>query len=242
MPLRYNTSTGTFGLNLQLITNIQMSSRVIKTVAVFIFLIFSRAEASTAQLRTTVHIGLYGTMFGGNSTSDFSPAARFSGGLGLTFEITDVLFIQPEIVYAVKGASVEADIQFEDGADPVPVSARFSLSYFDFPVFLGYQFEGDSFRPRIFAGPYLGYKVNAKVSYQSQEGGPSFTETDDSVVTWDHGVAAGAALHFYFGDEEIAFGVRGSFGLTDVSESTEDQELTSSLRNRTFGLYAGIMF
>jgi len=189
---------------------------------------------STAQKRTQVHLGLNRTTFSGESNSDFSAATRFSAGIGLGFAISGGFFVQPEVVYAVKGASaINEDIS---------VQARFTITYFEFPLLLGYQFAGESIRPRLYAGPYLGRKLKAELTFQSLEGGPTFSETDESVVEWDYGIVLGGAIHFSLIDEELAIGARASLGLAEVTQATEGVVLDQSLSNQSVGIYAAILF
>jgi Outer membrane protein beta-barrel domain len=193
-------------------------------------------------MQTQVHLGLNQTTFSGESNSDFSAASRFSAGVGIGFSFAGGFFVQPELVYAAKGASAEGLVSFPEIENDVPVLARFTITYLEFPLLLGYQFGGESIRPRIYAGPYFAYRLKAKVTFESKEGGPAFTETDDSVVTWDTGFVLGAALHFPFGEEEIAVGARGSIGLSEITQPTDGVELNQSLSNRSIGIYVAILF
>ncbi len=197
---------------------------------------------SAAQMQTQILLGLNRTTLTGESDSDFSPATRFSASIGLGFALSGGFFIQPEVTYSVKGASVEGLVDFPETEEPVPVLARSTITYFEFPLLLGYNFGGESIRPRIFAGPYLARKLNSKINYEASEGGPSFTDTDESVVNWDHGFILGAAVHFPLGEEEFAFGVRASIGLADLTEAIEGEELNQSLSNQSIGLYGAILF
>ena len=69
-----------------------------------------------------------------------------------------------------------------------------------------------------------------------------FYATGDCVVGCDRGMILVAAMHFPFGDEEFAIGARASFGLAEVTQSTNGEELEQSLSNRSAGIYAAILF
>lgn len=213
----------------------------IQFIQLSIVLILSLAiiQPSSAQMRTQVHLGLNGTTLTGRADSDFSATAKFTGGVGLFFLLSERLFVQGEVNYVVKGASIDGEILFNDGFFKV----RSSVQYFEFPLLFGVQFGDHSFRPRLFAGPYLASKITAKITRVSQSGGPSFSSTDDSIVDWDYGVAAGVAIHFPLSGEEFAVGLRGSVGLAEVTKATEDVEnFNQSLHNRTGGIYAAVIF
>ena len=217
-----------------------MNKRLLSNFAQTVLFSLLITPVSTAQMKTQIHLGLNQTTFSGESNSDFSAALKFSAGVGLGFAISGGVFIQPEVVYSVKGASVEGEDRFPEVEGGV--RARVTITYLEFPLLLGYQFGGVSMRPRIYAGPYLAYKLKARITFEAQAGGPMFTETDDSVVDWDSGIVLGAAMHFPFGDEEFAIGARASFGLAEVTQSTNGEELEQSLSNRSAGIYAAILF
>lgn len=219
-----------------------MNKRLLSNFAQTVLFSLLITPVSTAQMKTQIHLGLNQTTFSGESNSDFSAATRFSGGAGVAFTVSGGLFIQPEVVYTVQGASAKGSISVVGVEADVPVLARFTITYLEFPLLLGYRFGGVSMRPRIYAGPYLAYKLKARITFEAQAGGPMFTETDDSVVDWDSGIILGAAIHFPFGDEEFAIGARASFGLAEVTQSTNGEELEQSLSNRSAGIYAAILF
>ncbi len=108
-----------------------MKLKTLLQTTLLLVLLASQPSIGISQMRTSVQIGFHGTNFSGESNSSFSPAFQLGGGIGLEFMLTNQLFIQPQIIYAVKGASGEGDIQFDAQADAVPVTARFSIGYFD---------------------------------------------------------------------------------------------------------------
>lgn len=126
--------------------------------------------------------------------------------------------IQPEVLYTQKG--VEQTLAGETITTKldyieIPVSARFNIMT-PGPV-----------SPHIYAGPYLGFNVNAEV-----EGGGETIDVDDSIKDTDFGFTVGGGVDF----SKFNVGVRYNRGFSDVGENG------GGSKNSVFSIVAGLNF
>jgi hypothetical protein len=166
----------------------------------------------------------YGVKAGGSLTtvtgSDVDGAKNkfgFNGGVLANFGFNDMISIQPEVLYSMKGAK-------QDGSD----DARINLNYIDVPVLLkvstgatGLFFE---------AGPQVGFLASAK----AKSGGIS-VDIKDEFKTVDFGYAAGVGFQVESGPN---VGLRYNGGFTNIAKDAS----AGTARNSAFQLYVGFMF
>ncbi len=195
------------------------------------------SSESSAQWRTHIKVGVVGSTLRGDAKSDLTPVARFSGGAGVSYELRGGFRIQSEFLYSVKGATEkELPIVVSAVANPVLVDATSERTYLEIPLLLVYRFDRAGIRPRIFAGPTLAYKLDAKISWRSPEGGPEFQETDDEVENMDFGLTLGGGFDMDIGSEILEIGVRTVLGLSNARTAKPE------LYNTAVAVYAGITF
>ena len=120
-----------------------------------------------------IHFGVKGGLLLSKFEAEGNPTASYSnlfgsctGGIFLILSPSERLSIQPELNYAL----IKAKDRF--------TATTMDLSYIQFPVLLKYNTRIDNFS--IFAGPQLGFLVNAKrkLAGQSKSISSEITNTD----------------------------------------------------------------
>ena len=151
----------------------------------------------------------------GNKRDSYSYALGGLAGVTANFAFSDMISLQPELLYSLKGT------QINDSKD------RLDLHYIDLPILLRVNAKGPYFE----AGPQVGYLISAK------RGGADKTriETKD-LQGLSLGYAAGVGYKLTSG---LSLGVRFNGGITSVGK--DDGEYDQQ-RNRSFQFVAGYEF
>ncbi len=163
----------------------------------------------------------------------FDSRTTFTGGGFATFSLGETFFLQPEVLYAPKGA--KGDIE--------GVDATFALDYIEVPLLIGAAFDlgSSSVKPRVFAGPSVAFEIGCDVS--GSEGGTSVSlscsEIDLETKSVDFGLVFGAGVAIPLGSVQLIIDGRYDLGLSDINDTEGDD---SSVKNRAWQFMAGVGF
>ncbi|MFO7587652.1 MAG: porin family protein [Gemmatimonadota bacterium] len=155
------------------------------------------------------------------------------GGGFATFGIGNNFFIQPELLYSMKGAK----------GDVEGVDATFKLDYFEIPVLFGARFPiaNSPIEPRVFAGPAVAFEMSCKID--GEEGGVSVSvDCEDlglDTKSVDFGVAFGAGFGYALEKLSIIVDGRYDLGIANIDDSGFD---TGDVKNRAWQFMAGVAF
>ena len=151
----------------------------------------------------------------GNKTSDYTYALGGLGGVTASFALSDLISIQSELLYNLKGT------QINNSKD------RLDLHYIDLPILVRVNADGPYFE----AGPQVGYLISAK------RGGLNKTriETKD-LQGLSLGYVAGVGYKLTSG---LSLGVRFNGGISSVGK---DNDRYDQQRNQSFNFVAGYEF
>lgn len=194
---------------------------------------FTPAETS-AQTVIGVKGGIGITDFSlSDSSVDFDSRTTFTGGGFATFGLGETFFLQPEVLYAAKGAK----------SDLGGAGATLAVDYIEVPLLIGAGFNvgSGSVQPRVFAGPSVAFEIGCDLS--GSEGGTtvslSCSDIELETKSVDFGVVFGAGLAFPLGSVQLILDGRYDLGLTNVNDTEGDEE---SLKNRAWQFMAGVGF
>lgn len=199
-----------------------------KKIILSLALIAGTAVAANAQSASFgIKAGASLTNFTGKGTDglDLKNKFGFHGGFIANFGINDVVSIQPEVLYSMKGN--KATEQYL-GTDATLTS---TLHYIDVPVLAHINAGGLFFE----LGPQLGFLVAAKqkLEYGSQS---ATQDVKSSTKTVDFGYAAGLGYQMPAGP---GIGLRYNGGFTNIDK---DDNSNTAVRNSAFQLYLTYMF
>jgi hypothetical protein len=191
-------------------------------------------SCSPISLSSQISLGFQGkltraTIVGPDVDYDF----RKGWGLGafLKLPVSDMLSIQPEILYLQKGAY--SSWPFGD--------LMIALDYVEIPLLLriNVPVEG-TVAPYFLVGPALGFKGGCEITAElnGDEEKLDCDETGFEVKSVDFGGVVGAGLSFGAGPGSFHLGARYNYGLISLDDSEEDWDLG----NRAFSFLAGYSF
>jgi hypothetical protein len=123
-----------------------------------------------------VTAGVNVATFSGSDADDADWRSDFMGGLSLNFGISDMLSLQPELLYSRKGAKAS-----EGG-----ITETIKLGYIDVPVLVKFAMgTAQQLRPVFFVGPSIGFLVSCDwtiTGFGSEDCKDEFKSTDFGVV------------------------------------------------------------
>jgi len=153
----------------------------------------------------------------------------------ITYNINEVLAIQPEVLFTQKGAKIKEEIFGET------LNVWMNLSYLEIPVFAKLLIPTkSSVKPNLFAGPYFAIKLSGKA--KAEYAGESEEEDIEDIKGTDYGLVIGAGVDFGIGGPgmgKITVDLRYSLGLTTISSYEEEKE---DIKNKVILLMVGYSF
>ncbi|WP_052354189.1 porin family protein [Flectobacillus major] len=141
---------------------------------------------------------------------------------------------------SVKSFGLGAQILYSQlGSDFTPGSGveQVNLNYIQVPVLATYYFGSSqttgSWRPKLFAGPYVGFLLNA-----TNRNGGDANPSDLYYKSSDFGLAFGGGVNYYISKKTwLNLDIKYGLGITDIKKST-----TASASNRAFSVNLGVSF
>jgi len=152
------------------------------------------------------------------------------GGVFFTLKLNDLLAIQPEILYSQKGPKWDAPL----GGDAFVGTVN--LDYLEIPVLVKILIPvgaNSRIRPNLFAGPYMGFKMSARL--KGTWGATTIDRTMDQIKSTDLGYVLGVGSDFVVGTGKITLDVR--YGMSFSTIATD-----STMKNQTISAMIGYSF
>jgi hypothetical protein len=186
---------------------------------------------AAAQVRGFMHAGLTGSTYRGGSLQDASPIFRFGGGGGLRYQYPSGLEFETGVDYVVKGAEIKGTL------DDIPIVGVSQITYVSVPLLIGYRIQTSGrVQPRLFVGPSMSFKTDARLTYRAVGGNIEQSNTDQGIEDRDLGWVFGLDTNIRAGSETLTAGLRLTLGNSNAR--TADPEVLHT----TLGLYTGIVF
>lgn len=191
------------------------------------------AESALAQLNGQSRTTQFGVVGGANfatfSGTDFNLKTHygFYGGLSATMGLGGSLFFQPQVLYAMKGATT------------VFGPVEWKMDYVEVPLLLGLRIAGSNIRPYLVAGPTLAYLARCKFKQPFPPGGFSEVKCNSLTGTsdFDAGLAVGGGVELPMGRGLLALSARFEMGLTKPFHGDGE-----NMRNSVISVGAGYHF
>ena len=211
--------------------------RLLRVIPFVLLLFVARVDGAGAQ---GVTFGLWGgptwATLEGADAENFRRRAGFSAGGFATLHASRLLAIQPEILYAEKGAEAEA----LEGVGSV------RLTYVEVPLLarLTLPTPAAGVRPHLVAGPAISFRRDCEVD--AEVGGEMGTlDCEDEIFggelatkNIDYGVVLGGGIAFGVGRADLVLDARYDLGLPTIDNSSADQ----SVKNRVIYLLLGLAY
>jgi len=144
-----------------------------------------------------------------NSLSHKLPYLTYQFGIFKTYNITDKIGFQPELLYVKKGLNYSTEFIYDD------IKYFVKIHYLEIPMLLKYDFTKDAKNQFSFLiGPYLSYAIN-NVRYIDTENQIQ-KDKMSNINTFDLGVAASISYDFTIQQNKFVLDFRTTYGLTDM--------------------------
>jgi hypothetical protein len=154
-------------------------------------------------------------------------------GVYMQFPVAGPLSIRPEILFALKGGRVQADV--ESGGT---VELDIGLAYIEVPVLFRAGPRRGRFRPVVFGGPAPALQIGCDIQIADPNTPVRATcdETDlPAFRQFDVGLVAGGGLEMRWPQSALALEARYTTGLRSVLNDVD-------VKNRSFGIVLSLTF
>lgn len=235
-----------------------------KLCALFILLNFT--TFCFAQIRPGIRAGLNVSNVNQLTNSekvDSRPNIRFHAGATVDFPVSEKFFIQPALLFSVKGASTE------EKADNITLRFTQTPYYVEMPVNAVFVIPVGGAKLQLGGGPYFAYAVGGTYTLKLKEGSNAFTKTGTlrftnnmsqqevdklqnvesfedlpSTITYskplDMGIEFLAGFKF---KEKIVIQYNAQIGIPNLMPSVAGQKFSNiSMRNTLVSISAGYLF
>lgn len=169
-----------------------------------------------------------------NSDYQFDYKIGFCAGGFITLDINNIISIQPEILYTMKGAKSENVLLSESSPEPIGTYWQHDyLNYLEFPVLIKLRLTNKNYvNYSLFYGPALSIKLSSK--YKTDE--PSIGNGDiDNAKTTDYSMVIGGGLDFNISNFLLTFDIRYVLGFKKWPQRID-------IKNNVFSFLFGCSF
>jgi hypothetical protein len=199
------------------------------------------AMPASAQVQFGVKAGMNIATLGGDDANGLdSRTGLVVGGL-VNYRLTDMLSIQPEILYTQKGTKASE-------TDPDFGTFEFTLKtdYLEIPVLLKLDVPvgAPELRPTLHVGPTFAFEVGCEVDFSGMgisgsvdcDAGDEFDEDGFADRRkFDMGLGLGGGLDVAFGGGTLMIEARHTLGLQSLDKSDNGADLKHRVWSITFG-------
>ncbi len=171
---------------------------------------------------------------GNTITPDFK--GGFIGGAFATYNFTDMIAVQPEVLFTMKGARHNTDLTVPGVG--TANNFRALLNYIEIPVLLKVMpMSQSNVHPEVYVGPAVSFLLSARSKYDI--GGSTISNDIKSELhSTDFGVAFGAGVGYGLGSGKLSLDARYTLGVTKIYKTTPQP----NIRNSSISLLAGYSF
>ncbi len=209
-----------------------------KRLTVLLFTVLVGATTVQAQQRFSAgpRIGVNLSKYAGSNVAPNNAIAGLAAGGFIMYSSLNHFGISADLLYSQKGAKY-----INLGTPQAPFNVTQRVNYLEIPIALRYFLtrSGD-FRPNVFVGPALGFKLNAS---QQVEGSSTKTNITDGVKPVDLGLMAGVQLNFkgLAPRQRFLIDARYTYGLSGIDAASTLPVLRNG-HNSVFTLALGYGF
>jgi len=136
------------------------------------------------------------------------------GGVFGRYTLTDIFAVQPEVLFAMKGAKYETE----------GVKSQQEINYIEIPVLVRATMQNEGkLKPSLFAGPAIGILLSNKITNGEE------IDIKDASNGSDIGLVFGAGAEYMLEKGCVLLDARYELGLTSTMKSAEDKEVKNSV-------------
>ena len=178
---------------------------VLLTAAMMLFAV--SAYAGDGKMMLGIKAGLDMANLTGDDVSDTSIKMGAVGGAFMCYKVTDLVAIQPEVLFAMKGAKW----------DSAGYEVNYKINYIEIPVLLKVLLPTEGkIKPALYAGPAIGILMSSKASNGEE------VDMKDETKSTNFSLVAGAALGYQLEKGAIFAEARYDVGLATIGKTEDD--------------------
>ncbi len=164
---------------------------------------------------------------------DFDMGIGYSIGVFGEFELSDVVKLKPELLYAHRSSVYEVDLSLL-GLGGSVAKLEIASEFIELPISFSYS-ANDALS--INAGPFIGFQLRSKTKSEV-DGEKEEEDFTDQITSMDYGFSCGVS---YTINENIIIDVRYVLGLPNIAVTGDGDETTvkSSAIKISFGYIFG---
>jgi len=156
----------------------------------------------------------------------FDAVTKFGAGGIMIYPLSEVLGLQVEAMYLLKGSKAEIDF-FGDVFD-----LELNLAYLSIPVLVRFDFNSENASTYVVAGPEIGILLSAETKFDDLS-----QDVKDDFKSLELGLNIGAGVSMNMGATPMFVEVRYSLGLSNIEDNDDVTTKTTGIQ-----LFVGMMF
>ena len=130
------------------------------------------------------------------------PILGFAGGVYFSWGISDLITLEPEILFSVKGR-----FEYDELSE-----YRLSISYFDLPVLFKLRLGGERLGISLYGGPQAAFPLSAAMRIRESRDVPVTRSLNDDLAGPDAGIVVGIEAGLPVGAYILALDMRYNLG------------------------------
>ncbi len=145
-----------------------------------------------------------------------------TGGVFMRYTLSDILAVQPEALFAMKGAKYEAE----------GLKSQEKVNYIEVPVLVRATMPNESkVKPSVFLGPAIGILLSNKITNGEE------IDIKDDTKSIDIGVVAGAGVEYVLENGCVLLDARYEMGLSSIMKKVGDEQ--REVKNSVISIMVG---
>lgn len=195
---------------------------------VLVLVAFAAGAAEAGDMRLGFKGGMNLAKWSGDDTNFFDLDAKmkmaFGGGVWFNYSFTDVIAVQPEMMFMMKGTKWEQD----------DVELKANFNYFDMNLLAKayIPMEGE-LHPFFVAGPQIGFLSSAKLKAEV-DGNSEEMDVKDAFKSTSFGLVFGAGLDYVFETNCISLDIRYAMDMGSIADEDD-----VDIKNTGFQFFVG---
>jgi hypothetical protein len=197
-----------------------------KTVCVVLMLLAIVTLGTSPLCAENMMVGVKGGLSLANLTGGdvYNNSIKYAGNGGafMRFTLTGIFAVQPEVLFAMKGAKFEIeDLKSEE-----------KTNYIEIPLLVRVTMPNEGkMKPSLFVGPAIGILLSNKITNGEE------IDIKDATKSSDIGLVAGAGVEYVLEKSCVLIDARYEMGLTSIMEKSGGEQ--KEVKNSVFSIMIG---
>jgi outer membrane protein W len=197
-----------------------------KTVRVVLALLAIVVLGSTPLCAENMMLGVKGGLslanLAGGDVYNNSIKYGGTGGVFMRYALSDIFAVQPEVLFAMKGAKYEAE----------GLKSQGKINYIEIPLLVRATMPNESkMKPSVFLGPAISILLSNKITNGEE------IDIKDATKSSDIGLVAGAGIEYMLEKGCVLVDARYEMGLSSIMKKSDGEQ--REVKNRVISIMVG---